>query len=133
MNNTVVAVYIKNKKLLMEKRSKSKQFYANFLMCPSGHVEEGESLNDALNREMREELGIDIIKAKYLFTIEDIDPFSKYHFSHNFMFIESYKGKIEKSREAEALIYMSYNELINARLVTIVIKLVEKLHELGLI
>lgn len=60
MNNTVVVVFIKNKKLLMDQRSKSKKVYADFLMCPSGHIREKESLNDALKREMREELGIDV-------------------------------------------------------------------------
>ena len=133
MNNTVVAVFIKNKKLLMDKRSKSKKVYANFLMCPSGHIRENESLNDALKREMREELGIVVNNSQYLFAIEDMDPFSKLQFRHNFMFIESYEGKIEKSRESEALFYMSYDELMKMHVVPIVKKLGKRLHKLGLI
>ena len=45
-------------------------------MCPSGHVEEGESLEAALKREMKEELGIVVRKSKRIFMIDDIDPFS---------------------------------------------------------
>jgi mutator protein MutT len=133
MNNTVVAVFIKNKKLLMDKRRKSKKVYAGFLMCPSGHINEKESFNDALKREMREELGIDVNKSKYLFTIDDTDTFSKLKFRHNFMLIKSYDGRLEMSREAETLIWMSYDNLMKTQLVPIVKKLVDRLHRIELI
>ena len=133
LNNTVVAIFIKDKKLLMDQRNKSRKVYAGLLMCPSGHIEEGESLEDALNREMKEELGINVDKSKYLFTVDDTDPFSKLGFRHNFMLIESYEGNIEKSREAENLIWMSYNELMKMRLAPIVSKLINRLKEMSLI
>lgn len=56
MNETVVAVFVRNEKLLMNQRSGSRKVYAGYLMCPSGHLEAGESLDDALKREMNEEL-----------------------------------------------------------------------------
>jgi len=52
-------------------------------MCPSGHIEEGESLKAALVREMKEELGIGVTGARHLFTIDDKDPASKLDFRHN--------------------------------------------------
>ncbi len=133
MRETVVAVFIRNKKLLMEKRSESRKVYAGFLMCPSGHIEGKESFPNAIKREMKEEMGIDVREAQYLFTIDDSDPFSGYEFRHNFMLIGSFEGQITKSDEAESLEWMSYDELTNAELVPIVSKLVGKLHKKGMI
>lgn len=133
MNNTVVSIFIENKKLLMDKRSGSKKVYANFLMCPSGHIENNESFEDAIKREMKEELNIEVKKSKYLFAIDDLDPFSKLKFRHNFILIESYTGKIKASRESKGLVWMSYEELMKIYLVNIVKDLIEKLHSTGLL
>lgn len=40
----------------MEKRSHSREVYAGFLTCPSGHIENGESNLDALKREISMQL-----------------------------------------------------------------------------
>lgn len=133
MINSVVAVFIKDKKILMEKRPETKRAYANFLMCPAGLIKEDESFIEALKREMKEELRVDINDSKYLFTIEDIDPISKLSFRNNFMLISSYEGNIEKSKEVKSLIWMSYSELKKTELATIVDKLIERLHEKELI
>jgi 8-oxo-dGTP pyrophosphatase MutT (NUDIX family) len=133
MHETVVAVFIRNRELLMEQRSRSRKVYAGFLMCPSGHIEEKESFSDTLKREMKEEMDIDVKRSTYLFTIEDADPFSGYEFRHNFMLIESFEGKTTKSNEAEKLSWMSYDELMSVELAPIVSKLVDKLHQKGLI
>ncbi|MFH0715062.1 MAG: NUDIX hydrolase [Candidatus Diapherotrites archaeon] len=133
MHNTVVAVFIKGKKLLMDKRKDSKKVYASFLMCPSGHIEEGESLEKALAREMKEELDIEVLKSNYLFTIEDIDPFSKNEFKHNFMLVEKYTGEIKNTLEGNSLKYMEYSKIMKAKPVLIVEKLTKKLHAKNLI
>ena len=133
MNNTVVSVFINNGKLLMDQRSKSRKAYRGFLMCPSGHIEKGESFIDALKREMKEELGIIVKKATYLFTLDDVDPFSKLNFRHNFIFVDSFEGKIVESNEAESLVWLSYRELKNRALAPIVSKLVNKLHKQDLL
>jgi len=117
----------------MDQRSKSRKVYAGFLMCPSGHIEDGESFNDALKREMKEELGINVTKSTYLFTIDDVDPFSKLDFRHNFMYVDSFEGEIVESKEAEDLVWLSYGELMNRELAPIVSKLVNKLHKRDLL
>lgn len=132
MNHTIVAVFIQNGKLLMNQRDESRKLYAGYLMCPSGHIENNETFEEALRREMKEELGIEIHESKFLFTIDDTDPFSGLGFRHNFMLAESYEGKIEKSKEGD-LIWMPYSELTKAQLAPIVNKLVEKLREMNLI
>ncbi len=127
---TVVAVFLDDKRLLMEKRTSERKVYANFLMCPSGHVKKGEALEQAFAREMKEELEIIIKKSKFLFSIDDIDPFSKREFTHNFMLVEAYKGKIGTSKEAKMLKWFTYEELENEELVLIVRRLVGRLHEM---
>ena len=133
MINTVVAVFIKDKKILMEKRPETKRAYANFLMCPAGLIKENESFIETLKREMKEELHVDVTTAKHLFTIYDKDPLSKLEFKNNFMLIESYNGKIEKTEEAKNLVWLSYGELKKIELASITDKLIEKLHEKKLI
>lgn len=130
---TVVAIFIKNNKLLIEKRSKSKNVYAGFLMCPSGHIENNETFEEAINREMKEELGLPKVKSNYLFSIMDRDPFSNTDFNHNIMIIESFDGIIRNSSEADELIWMSYEELKKQNLIPVVQTLVEKLHQQKLI
>ncbi|RLC36855.1 hypothetical protein DRH29_03605 [candidate division Kazan bacterium] len=130
---TVVAVFIKNNELLMEERENNRKVYAGFLMCPSGHIQNNESFEQAIKREMNEELGIKIKKSRFLFSINDKDPFSKKNFTHNFMLIESFQGNITNSQEAKKLKWMTYKELKNEKLVLIVDKLVERLHEMNLL
>lgn len=126
---TVVAVFIRDNKLLMEKRSKDKKVYPELLMCPSGHIENGESFEESVDREMKEELGLSNVKSRYLFDIKDKDLFSKKYFNHKIMLIESFSGNIENSREADRLIWKNYDELKKETLALVVRKLVEKLHE----
>jgi len=129
---TIVAVFLKDKRLLMERRSKDRGVYAGFLMCPSGHLEQGESLEQAMKREMKEELGIEIKGQRFLFAIDDLDSFSKKLFKHNFMLIKDFEGKIDESSEAKSLCWKSYKELEGQKLALIARKLVEKLREQGL-
>lgn len=133
MNKTVVAVFIRDKRLLMDQRGRSRKVYAGFLMCPSGHIEKGESLSDALRREMKEELGINVTTSTYLFTIDDVDPWSKLSFKHNFLLIDSFEGEITESKEAEGLMWLSYDDVMGRELAPIVTKLVNQLHRKNLL
>jgi len=129
---TVVAVFIKNGKLLTEQRAKDRPVYPRFLMCPSGHVKENELLEQAMKREMKKELGIEVKQQNFLFSIDDVDPFSKKLFRHNFMQIKSFEGTINESHEAKSLYWKTYKELEDQECALIVRKLVKKLHKSGL-
>lgn len=130
---TVVGVFLNDKKLLMERRSTSQKVYAGFLMCPAGHLEGNETPEDAFKREMEEELGIRITKVRYLFSIDDTDPFSKRDFTHNFVLVESYAGAITSTKEADALLWLDYEQIKKEKLVLIVQRLVDRLHEAGML
>lgn len=61
-----------DKELLLQRRSPNKTTYPNlWAVSVSGHVSAGETSMDAVLREIKEELGIDIIpeQCEYLFTI----------------------------------------------------------------
>jgi 8-oxo-dGTP diphosphatase len=53
-----VAFLHKNNKLFVAKRADSKKFMPGVFELPGGHIEEGESIEDGLQRELLEEFGI---------------------------------------------------------------------------
>jgi len=97
---TAVAIIIKDKKILMEQRRANKTVYPNFLMCPSGHLENNESPKETITRELREELNLNILESEELFYLNDIDPFSKKEFEHHFLLIKKFTGEVNRSSEA---------------------------------
>jgi len=68
MQKRAVAIIIKDRKVLLMHRIKNGKEYFVF---PGGGVEEGESLEQAVVREIKEELGLDVKIEKELFVIEN--------------------------------------------------------------
>ncbi|HZD12008.1 MAG TPA: NUDIX domain-containing protein [Candidatus Binatus sp.] len=66
IKNTVAAILLKNGRFLVEKRSSDDDHDPGFIAIPGGHVEKGESFNGALKREMKEELGVQLLETKRL-------------------------------------------------------------------
>lgn len=62
------AVVIKGDKALLLKRSNYMKKYAGEWDLPGGHVQEDESLEDGLRREIEEETGLKISSPKKLYT-----------------------------------------------------------------
>lgn len=62
MNDVDVAVGIvlKDDKFLVERRKPDEEVDPGIVCLPGGHVKPGESIQEALKREMREELGIKV-------------------------------------------------------------------------
>ena len=127
-----MAVFLNNGKLLMEQRGQDRRVYAGYLMCPSGHVEVGETIGQTLRREMMEELGIIVTGSTFLFDIDDTDPSSRQEFRHNFMLVKSYEGIITKTKESEELRWLTYEEVNTRHVIPIVERLVDRLHQAGL-
>ncbi|MEI7013519.1 NUDIX hydrolase [Leptospira licerasiae] len=73
-----VAALIRNRKgdiLLLQQKKKD----AYYWLLPGGGIEFGESAEDALRRELKEELSLDITSANFLFLNESIDPKGNRH------------------------------------------------------
>ena len=60
-------------RFLLGQRPKGKP-YAGYWEVPGGKVEKGESVFEALKRELQEELGIDILSSEELTTLEHDYP-----------------------------------------------------------
>ena len=71
----VAGVVIRNDTLLLVLRSPSAQFWPAVWDLFGGHVNEGESLEEALHREAREELGIEVLAIRWLGQVHDpVEP-----------------------------------------------------------
>ena len=67
LHRCVIAEVINSKgEWLMVKQSQTRQEPGKFVSPMGGHVSAGESLEDALKREMQEELGMKDFKYKYI-------------------------------------------------------------------
>lgn len=62
----VVGIVIKGNKFLVERRRWNEKIDPGIVCLPAGHVNINEKLEDALKREMREELGIQVNEMKFV-------------------------------------------------------------------
>lgn len=74
MRECVAALVIKEGRVLLGKRSERRRFYPDIWDFFGGHQISGESRDDALRRELQEELGIALVKWQYLLTIDEPNP-----------------------------------------------------------
>lgn len=79
MPDIVKAVLLSPKGILLGRRSPDRRAYPNRWSFPGGHVEEGESMETALQREIQEELGLTLRAFSFLATIKVADPAASFH------------------------------------------------------
>ena len=61
MQTTITSIFVKEGKVLLERRRKDEDNYANCWALPGGHIEKDETAEHALIREMKEEFDIDVV------------------------------------------------------------------------
>ena len=74
MADIVNALLVRNGTILLGRRNPERKAYPNRWSFPGGHVEEGESLDAALLREVREEVGVTPVMFRKLGVIEEPNP-----------------------------------------------------------
>ncbi|MCY3410097.1 MAG: NUDIX domain-containing protein [Candidatus Heimdallarchaeota archaeon] len=103
----VAMIILRDDLILLGKRSEDKEFGANLWEIPAGRVEKGETLENALQRELKEELNVELTGSKlidaYTFVRKD-----------NMMLLLSYicnfQGNISKSQEHKELRWVSLEQ-----------------------
>ena len=103
--DVVAGILMERGRFLVEKRRADDEADPGFVEIPGGHVDPDESLEEALRREMREELGIEIEKVrlvqKSLATATNGER-QRIHYFH----VEKWNGRI-RSTEAERVYWES--------------------------
>ena len=90
---------------LVEKRRDDDEADPGYIEIPGGHLEPGESLENALRREMKEELGIEVESARLVhksLARATNGERQRIHYFH----VEKWRGKVE-SKEAERVYWES--------------------------
>lgn len=109
-----VSCWIMNKsgEILLQKRSTNKLKNPNKWAKTGGQVDSGETVEEAISREVHEELGIEIpknqIKVIAIYKSDD-----KKYFSHNFIFVVNYKvdNYILQEEEVAEVKYVTIEEI----------------------
>ncbi len=82
MKHRAVAIIIKNGKILLIHRIKNKREYFVF---PGGGIEENETKDGALQREVKEELNLDVKSKELIFQIKNGDHQEFYFLIKSFL------------------------------------------------
>lgn len=93
--------------VLVSKR-RSEQSYGGYWELPGGKIEKQETALSALNRELFEELDINIIKAEYVNTI--VNTYPEFIVNLNIYKVISYNGK-PIGKEGQELKWCAMHEL----------------------
>lgn len=108
----VVGVLRPNGKILVAERPAGKP-YSGYWEFPGGKIEESESGEHALRRELHEELGIDIISANFWFDHEHTYPDKTVHLE--MWLVTDFKGE-PHGKENQRLLWATLPEIFELRL-----------------
>jgi 8-oxo-dGTP diphosphatase len=97
--------FTKKTKILLERRFKDEDNYANKWSIPGGHQEKNETIEQTLLREMAEELNVFIKDYEKICELTDIDPTSRKIFKFHVFLVKKYTGVITKTNEEKAIVW----------------------------
>lgn len=89
-------ILIKNGKILLQRRGNPNKYGYGMLGMPAGHLEPNENVYDALKREMKEELNIDVTSSQIVQVMNlksDTEVYDAY------FFVCEYTGEIKNMEE----------------------------------
>ncbi len=88
--------------------------WGNKYIIPGGHIEEGEKMEDALQREILEETGLHIYDIQLISLKENI-PSKRYHKNKHFIFIDfvckTESSKVALNEEAQEYRWIDLKEI----------------------
>ena len=103
----VAFMLIQGNHVLAEQRKSTKQVMPGAVALPGGHLEAGEQPDEALRREIQEELGIVPVDVVYVCTLlHRSQEFRKLHY----FAVRRWQGEIQPN-EAEAVLWIPLHAL----------------------
>jgi 8-oxo-dGTP diphosphatase len=103
----IAFMLMQDDQVLAEKRKRTKRVVPGAIALPGGHIEARESPEEALYREVREEVGIVPIEIAYVCTLlHRSQEFRKLHY----FAVTCWEGEII-SQEAESVVWLPLNAL----------------------
>jgi 8-oxo-dGTP diphosphatase len=114
------ATLVKNGSVLLGLRNKQRELYPDTWDIFGGHCEEGESSEETLIRELKEEIGITPIRYEKLGVISEPNP-RKYGDAHYHVFVVyEWIGELENlGGEHQRIQWFKFNELHSINLALI--------------
>ena len=101
MLECVAAFIIKDKKILLGKRSAERKFYPDFWDVFGGHLNAGETREEALRRELNEELGIVPTRWKFLLTVQELDEEKYGRIKYHIYLVTAFDGEPQNLQPEE--------------------------------
>jgi len=104
MRKDIVSIILeKDGKVLVEKRKENKKTSPGVVIFPAGHVEYGETKEEALHREIFEELGLKIYNPQLIYEKDFECEESQRIFWYR---CDKFEGKLQNN-EAEELLWIT--------------------------
>lgn len=101
MRGCVAAFVVEGEKILLGKRCAERAFYPNIWDVFGRHLEPGESREDGLRRELKEELGIAPTRWRFLLTVDEPNPAANGAGVYHFYLVTDYDGEPRNLQPAE--------------------------------
>ena len=91
MTDIVNGLLVREKQVLMARRSPSRQNYPDTWSFPGGHVEDGETIEQALTRELSEEIGILAKSWSFMWRFDDQSAGLDRRVTHHFFAVDDWE------------------------------------------
>jgi 8-oxo-dGTP diphosphatase len=101
MKHYACAILLDGERLLLGRRALHRRAYANRWDVIGGRVEEGETVEEALRRELAEEIGVIPTTYAPLGAIEDSNPEARGHSLYHMFVVTSWTGGQPMIRDDE--------------------------------
>jgi 8-oxo-dGTP diphosphatase len=107
MKRYAAAVLLEDGKVLLAKRTATRSNYPGIWDFVGGHCEQGETFEEALKRELLEEIGIEPIEAVLLMVVDESPDFIL-----NLFLVTKWNGEVSNKdeREHERIEWLSLHE-----------------------
>ena len=101
MRECAAAFIVKNKKVLLGKRSTTREFYPDVWDVFGGHLNPGETTEEALRRELYEELGIVPARWEFLLTVQEPNEDKYGQIKYHIFLVTAFDGEPQNLQPEE--------------------------------